>query len=192
MARNDYSECFTRPSPWVLRWKHLLPRQGEELDVACGPGRHTALLALEGRRVLACDIDLTGVEALAELPNVTLECRDLEGERWPWEAERFAGIVVTNYLHRPHFPHYWDSLMPGGVLIMETFTEANMMIWEHPRNPDHYLTEGELIRLAPADARVVAYEEGLTPADTCVARIVLMKHAPAECYAAPLEAGLGL
>ena len=108
------------------------------------------------------------------------------------EAERFAGIVVTNYLHRPHFPYYWDSLMPGGVLIMETFTEANMMIWEHPRNPDHYLTEGELIRLAPADARVVAYEEGLTPADTCVARIVLMKHAPAECYAAPLEAGLGI
>lgn len=160
--------------------------------MACGPGRHTALLALEGHRVLACDIDLTGVEALAELPNVTLECRDLEGEPWPWEAERFAGIVVTNYLHRPHFPHYWDSLMPGGVLIMETFTEANMMIWEHPRNPDHYLTEGELIRLAPADARVVAYEEGLTPADTCVARIVLMKHAPAECYAAPLEAGLGI
>ena len=192
MARNDYSECFTRPSPWVLCWKHLLPRQGEVLDVACGPGRHTALLALEGHRVLACDIDLTGVEALAELPNVTLECRDLEGEPWPWEAERFAGIVVTNYLHRPHFPYYWDSLMPGGVLIMETFTEANMMIWEHPRNPDHYLTEGELIRLAPADARVVAYEEGLTPADTCVARIVLMKHAPAECYAAPLEAGLGI
>ena len=93
---------------------------------------------------------------------MTLECRDLEGEPWPWEAERFAGIVVTNYLHRPHFPYYWDSLMPGGVLIMETFTEANMMIWEHPRNPDHYLTEGELIRLAPADARVVAYEEGLT------------------------------
>ena len=142
MARNDYSECFTRPSPWVLCWKHLLPRQGEVLDVACGPGRHTALLALEGHRVLACDIDLTGVEALAELPNVTLECRDLEGEPWPWEAERFAGIVVTNYLHRPHFPYYWDSLMPGGVLIMETFTEANMMIWEHPRNPDHYLTEG--------------------------------------------------
>lgn len=192
MARNDYSECFTRPSPWVLCWKHLLPRQGEVLDVACGPGRHTALLALEGHRVLACDIDLTGVEALAELPNVTLECRDLEGEPWPWEAERFAGIVVTNYLHRPHFPYYWDSLMPGGVLIMETFTEANMMIWEHPRNPDHYLTEGELIRLVPADARVVAYEEGLTPADTCVARIVLMKHAPAECYAAPLEAGLGI
>lgn len=48
MARNDYSECFTRPSPWVLCWKHLLPRQGEVLDVACGPGRHTALLALEG------------------------------------------------------------------------------------------------------------------------------------------------
>ena len=56
----------------------------------------------------------------------------------------------------------------------------------------HVITEGELIRLAPADARVVAYEEGLTPADTCVARIVLMKHAPAECYAAPLEAGLGI
>lgn len=82
--------------------------------------------------------------------------------------------------------------MPGGVLIMETFTEENMMIWAHPRNPDHYLTEGELLRAAPPDARIVAYEEGLTPSNTCVARIVLMKHAEAESYAAPLEAGLGL
>ena len=73
-----------------------------------------------------------------------------------------------------------------------TAPKSEILGWEHPRNPDHYLTEGELIRLAPADARVVAYEEGLTPADTCVARIVLMKHAPAECYAAPLEAGLGI
>ena len=175
-----------------MRWKHLLPRQGEVLDGACGPGRHAALLALEGRRVLACDIDVTGVEALGASGNVTVECRDLENEPWPWEPARFAGIIVTNYLHRPHFPHYWESLMPGGVLIMETFTEANMMIWAHPRNPNHYLMEGELLRAAPADARIVAYEEGLTPANTCVARIVLMKHAEAEAYAAPLEAGLGL
>ena len=91
MARNDYSECFTRPSPWVLCWKHLLPRQGEVLDVACGPGRHTALLALEGHRVLACVHRPDGRRGLAELPNVTLECRDLEGEPWPWEAEAVCG-----------------------------------------------------------------------------------------------------
>ena len=130
------------------------------------PGRHTALLALEGHRVLACDIDLTGVEALAELPNVTLECRDLEGEPWPWEAERFAGIT-TNYLQAA-LSVLLDSLMPVASSTAETFTEANMMIWEHPRNPDHYLTEGEPICLAPADES--SPTRRTYPADTCVSR----------------------
>ena len=122
MAKNPYAQALNQPSPWVMRWRHLLSHHGQILDLACGGGRHTALLALENFDVLAVDIDVTQVEPLGDLPNVTIECRDLENEPWPWEAERFAGIIVTNYLHRPHFAHYWESLAPGGLFLMETFT----------------------------------------------------------------------
>lgn len=187
MAKNPYAQALNQPSPWVMRWRHLLSHHGQILDLACGGGRHTALLALENFDVLAVDIDVTQVEPLGDLPNVTIECRDLENEPWPWEAERFAGIIVTNYLHRPHFAHYWESLAPGGLFLMETFTRANTMIWAHPKNPAHFLEEGELLRLMPTDARLIAYEEGMTALETCVARIAFMKPAAVEPYALPLE-----
>ncbi|MBS5491486.1 MAG: class I SAM-dependent methyltransferase [Sutterella wadsworthensis] len=187
MAKNPYAQALNQPSPWVMRWRHLLSHHGQILDLACGGGRHTALLALENFDVLAVDIDVTQVEPLGELPNVTIECRDLENEPWPWEAERFAGIIVTNYLHRPHFAHYWESLAPGGLFLMETFTRANTMIWAHPKNPAHFLEEGELLRLMPTGARLIAYEEGMTALETCVARIAFMKPAAVEPYALPLE-----
>lgn len=173
--------CPVRPSPWVMRWRTLFGR-GEILDLACGEGRHTAMLMLEGRQVLACDVNVSGVEALVGEPNVTVECRDLEAEPWPWAAERFAGIVVTNYLHRPHFPHYWESLAPEGVFIMETFNRANGMIWGHPRNPDHYLEERELLALMPREARLVAFEEGMTPEGWAVQRICWVKPGDATPY----------
>ena len=187
MAKNPYAQALNQPSPWVMRWRHLLSHHGQILDLACGGGRHTALLALENFDVLAVDIDVTQVEPLGDLPNVTIECRDLENEPWPWEAERFAGIIVTNYLHRPHFAHYWESLAPGGLFLMETFTRANTMIWAHPKNTAHFLEEGELLRLMPTDARLIAYEEGMTALETCVARIAFMKPAAVEPYALPLE-----
>lgn len=187
MAKNAYAQSFRQPSPWVMRWRHLFSRHGQILDLACGGGRHTAMLALEGHDVLAVDINVTEVEPLVGMPNVTVECRDLENEVWPWDKDRFAGIVVTNYLHRPHFPFYWESLAPGGLFVMETFTRANTMIWAHPKNPAHFLEEGELLRLMPEGARLIAYEEGMTALETCVARIVLMKPGAVEAYALPLE-----
>ena len=58
---------------------------------------------------------------------------------------------------------------------METYTRANGFIWGHPRSPAHFLEEGELIRLMPSGARLVAYEEGQTPEGWCVARICFVK-----------------
>lgn len=187
MPKFAVAEAFRKPSPWVLRWRHLFARHGDVLDVACGCGRHTALLALDGLRVLAVDLDVSDVEPLHGTHGITVECRDLEGEPWPYASDRFDGIVVTNYLHREHFSHYWDSLRPGGVFVMETFTRANMMLWEHPKNPAHFLEEGELLRLMPSGARLIAYEEGMTALDTCVARIVFMKSGAVQAYALPLE-----
>jgi hypothetical protein len=52
---------------------------------------------------------------------------------------------VTNYLHRPLFPHLVASLAPGGVLIYETFSQGHER-FGRPSNPNFLLRKGELRR----------------------------------------------
>lgn len=163
-----------RPSPWVLRWSREVP-PGPVLDLACGSGRHTGFLALTGREVVACDIDTRQAASLSDLPNVRIVTADLEQGPWPFEKDAFAGIVVTSYLHRVHFPLYYESLAPGWLFIMETFTRANKERWGHPRRPEHFLEPGELFRLMPPEADLVAYEECETDGRTFVARTAWRK-----------------
>lgn len=187
MASNCVSNCMALTSAWLMRFAPLFARDAQVLDVACGQGRHAAYLALRGCRVTAVDIDVADIEAgLGGCPGVTIECRDLEKEPWPYEPERFDAVVVINYLWREHFPHYWSSLRPGGIFVMETFTKANAAIWGRPKNPAHFLHHRELLSLVPADARIIAYEEGLTVDDRAVERIVAAKPSDAEPYAWPL------
>ncbi len=71
----------------------------------------------------------------------------------------FDGIVITNYLHRPHFPHLIAALNEGGVLIFETFSQGNEKLGR-PRNPDFLLAPGELLAAFGSVLEVVAYENG--------------------------------
>jgi SAM-dependent methyltransferase len=84
---------------------------------------------------------------------------DLEdGSPWPFAGERFEGVVVTNYLHRPLLPRLLESLAPGGVLIYETFMLGNERFGK-PSNPRFLLRPGELLE-AFKDLTVKGYEEG--------------------------------
>ncbi len=77
---------------------------------------------------------------------------------WPLPGERFEGIVVTNYLHRPLFPTLAASLAPGGVLIYETFMLGNERFGK-PSNPAFLLRPGEL-RETFKDLTLKGFEEG--------------------------------
>ena len=148
------------PSAWVRRFAPLVP-EGEVLDLACGSGRHARLFAARGHPVLALDRDPQALASAAG-DGVRTEAVDLEQEGfcWPYGAGRFAGIVVTNYLHRPLFPALLASLRADGVLIYETFAEGNAG-FGRPANPAFLLRAGELLDLAAgAGLQVVAYEEG--------------------------------
>ena len=141
------------PSAWVARWAALIG-QGRVLDVACGEGRHARLLAERGLQVVAVDREQ---QVLPE--SIRFIKADLErGTPWPFAGERFAGIVVTNYLHRPLFPALADSLAEGGVLIYETFMAGNERFGK-PSNPAFLLQSGELLAAFPGLA-VVAFEQG--------------------------------
>ncbi|KFC65973.1 class I SAM-dependent methyltransferase [Massilia varians] len=147
-------------SPWVARFAPLA-KAGEALDLACGSGRHTRLLAARGMQVLALDRNAELLAALAG-PNVTTLQHDLEAEGavWPFEPGRFALIVVTNYLYRPLFPQLAASLLPDGILIYETFAQGNQ-VYGKPSNPDFLLAPEELLGLAHGGGlQVLAYEDG--------------------------------
>lgn len=148
-------------SPWVRRFAPLIPN-GEVLDLACGNGRHARHLTGLGHAVVAVDRDHDAL-ALAAGPGIVTSDIDLEadGAQWPFGAQRFAGIVVTNYLHRPLLVSMLGSLAPNGMLIYETFADGNAAFGK-PTNPDFLLKEGELLELARAQGlRVIAFEAGI-------------------------------
>jgi SAM-dependent methyltransferase len=135
-----------RPSLWVQRFLEEIPKsKGPILDLACGAGRHTHLLLAAGHEVWAVDRE---VESLAALEQLGATCFNIDLEqdnfKWPFAAEQFAGIVVTNYLHRPLMSSILPSLVEQGVLIYETFATGNEK-YGRPRNPDFLLQENELL-----------------------------------------------
>lgn len=146
------------PSPWVVRWAPLIRDGGRVLDLACGRGRHTRLLAQLGYRVVAVDRDASALGEIGALTGVSAVQADLEHGPWPYGPAEFDGIVVTNYLHSPLFPHLIAALRPGGVLIYETFASGNEA-FGRPRNPAFLLQPGELLERVRGRLRVVSYED---------------------------------
>jgi SAM-dependent methyltransferase len=154
MSRDPHDS--PEPSAWVVRWAGCIPEGGRVLDVACGKGRHARYLAGLGYSVEAVDRDPPA--ELEEVPGVSVRAADLEMGYWPYSGERFAGVVVTNYLYRPLLAPILDCLGFGGVLIYETFAAGNER-YGRPSNPAYLLQPGELLEVARQHLRVIAYED---------------------------------
>lgn len=177
---------LSEPSPWITRWAHLLRPGARVLDLACGSGRHAAWLAARGHAVLAVDRD---AEAIAALPaGVSGRVADLDQGAWPLAGEApFDAIVVTNYLHRPLWPHLAAALAPGGVWLYETFAAGNETVGK-PSRPDFLLRPGELLEVARTHGlRVIAYEDGVieVPKTAFVQRLCAVRAAdsPGDAHA---------
>jgi len=149
------ADASISPSSWIMGWAHVIRHGGIVLDVAAGHGRHARALARMGFKAVAADLDTSG---LADVDGAEVVPCDLESGAWPFMGRRFDAIVVANYLHRPHFPHYVESLTDGGVLLIETFGQGNEKLGR-PRNPDFLLAPGELLA-AFSMLHIVAYEHG--------------------------------
>jgi SAM-dependent methyltransferase len=177
-------------SAWVRRFLPLIPKnKGPVLDLACGSGRHTRLLLGAGYEVWSLDKDASLLEPLAVLGARCFQ-HDLEMQNdesviagigsWPFDANMFSAIIVTNYLYRPLLAYLTSSLKEGGILIYETFAAGNE-VYGSPRNPDFLLQPGELIEYYLSQAmpgrknHCIAYEHGLIihPRPAVVQRICL-------------------
>ena len=145
-------------SPWVRRFASQIPKTGTVLDLACGGGRHSLLLAEMGFSVLAVDQNIAEIEKTAK-PFIRSKVLNLEEEVWPLADSKFSGIVVTNYLYRPHLDRLPEMLDKNGVLIYETFAQGNEEFGK-PSNPNFLLKTGELLELAQRHGlKVLAYED---------------------------------
>ena len=181
-------EVITAASPWVRRFAQVIPKDGRVLDLACGAGRHTALLASLGHQILAVDQDISALEPL-QSSSIQIQALDLEGSDWPLLNQQFSAIVVTNYLFRPFLDQLPKMLTEDGVLIYETFADGNAEFGK-PSNPNFLLKPGELLALAQhSGLKVIAYEDIYLdqPKPAMVQRICAVKGHLKGCV--PLQFG---
>jgi tellurite methyltransferase len=164
------------PASFVRELLPLLPT-GPALDLACGAGRHTLLLAARQQEVTAVDSSSPGLDILerraresglaisrtrspgkiiASGHGIDLIHADLE--RAILGVDSFALILCVQYLQRSLFGQMERALAPGGMLLFETYTRAQLEFSGRPRNPDHLLELGEL-RIAFPSLRLLFYRE---------------------------------
>jgi SAM-dependent methyltransferase len=172
------TDTLNPPSLFVARWIQSLAAefpQGRALDVACGRGRHTLALAARGFRSVGVDLQLGSLDhartaAQARGLDIALVCADLAA--MPLPRARFHVVVVTRYLDRRFFQALHESLVPGGVLLYETFTENQLRYGRGPRSRSHLLAPGELRTLVRG--MEVMFDEEVTVPDA-LARIAARK-----------------
>jgi len=141
------------PSPFIVEWIDRIARErgvgGCALDAAMGRGRHAIPLARAGFRTFGVDIAPDVVasavkRAAADGVRVRAWCADLTAH--PLPVSRFDVVVVCRYLQRDLFRALRAAVTPGGVVVYETFTTAQLRFDRGPRSPDHLLAPGELRR----------------------------------------------
>jgi rhodanese-related sulfurtransferase len=172
------------PSSFLVDNFHLLPK-GLALDLAMGEGRNAIYLATRGFDVDGVDADPQKVaRARGAARKLGAPIRAIVGNvedgTYIIPLETYHVVCVFNYLHRPLYKDIRDGVLPGGVVIYQTFTreQANL---GRPKDPNHLLEPGELQERF-SDWEILTYRELVGPArrggpDRAVAGIVARKPA---------------
>lgn len=204
--RQGTRELAVEPASLLKDWLRQLPR-GRALDVACGSGRNALFLAQNGFEVTAIDWSEAGLElvergaregkieisrtkksAIGKSKSQGIELVHDDLERMELPENRYQVIVCVQYLQRTLFAAMTNALRPGGFLLFETFTRAQMKYTGGPRNPDYLLEPGELRRAFPK-LRTLFYRE--LDAGQGIASLVARKRAGAVADGRVAEEGRG-
>jgi SAM-dependent methyltransferase len=140
---------------WLERWLPLaIARAGDVpvLEVACGHGDDTAVLAAAGLRVVAFDRSAVAVGiAKARVPSATIACRDLR-DPFPEQARDVGVVVASLCLHYFGWAQTLEIaqrlravLRPGGVLLcrLNSTEDTHFGADGHPEiEPNYFLVDG--------------------------------------------------
>lgn len=174
---------------WLQKVLPLMPPSGRLLDIACGRGRNALPLAARGYHVTAVDSSPQGLKQLAaeaarqQLPVTTVQ-QDLEHNPH-LNLGTFDIVLQFFYLQRSLFDSLRQTVKPGGLAVVRTFSRAGEAAGG-PGNPDYVLLPGEL-PVVFAGWEILLHEEGQDRAQRggCLAGIVARKPPSADREAGP-------
>ncbi|MDX9785800.1 MAG: class I SAM-dependent methyltransferase [Desulfobacterales bacterium] len=148
---------------------------GRALDIAAGKGRNSLFLAERGFQVEALDISERALLGLETYRNVTPRRVDFDDFDIP--ENQYSLVLNVRFLHRRLFPQIMESLVPGGVLIFETYLMDEDAARDHEHRREHMLRPNELLR-AFLPLRIIYYRETLSgngEEDRAIASLVAIK-----------------
>ncbi len=164
-------------------------RQSSVLDLACGNGRNGLFLVEHNIATTFADIKDEALDQITQsLSNLETRkqqlahCWQIDFEQdntTPLQGKSFAAIMVFRYLHRSLFEQIKEAIVPGGMIIYETFTEQQAE-FGRPKNPDYLLKPNELTKIF-ADWKILHSFEGVVEPSTtnnikqAIAQIVAVK-----------------
>jgi len=165
-AHNGSLQHGIAPSSFLLENFNLIP-QGLALDIAMGEGRNAIYLASRGFDVDGVDADPEAVSrARAAARKLGVPIRavvgNLQDGTYILPIETYDVIICFNYLHRPLFQDIRSGLLPGGVVVYQTFTHEHPK-FGRPSHPDHLL-EAEELKHVFAGYEILRYRERIGPA----------------------------
>ena len=133
----------------LIRHIGYAPKSGIALDVACGTGRNSFIVAEHGLDVICMDFSAKGLEYLKqhranEAVSKKLFPIQADLTKSPLPNTHFDLVIVIRYLDRLAFSSYLDALKPGGLLFFKAFN-LNHLQRKPNFNPDYLLKPGELI-----------------------------------------------
>lgn len=123
----------TRPNDFLTQHYAEIP-QGEVLCLAEGEGRNAVFLAEKGYQVTAVDASVVGLQKadrLAAERGVTITTIHADLADFDLGTERWAGIVsifchLPPQLRQAIHARLAEALVPGGVLLLEAYTPAQL------------------------------------------------------------------
>jgi len=150
-------EAFSSdPTPLVKKYAGLAP-EGRALDIAAGSGRNALYLAQKGFSVDALDVSDVALQNMSgRHPKIYPVCIDMDSFDIP--GERYSLIVNIRFLNRRLFPYIREGLIPGGILLFETYLDGPTQEANGPTCRDYLLRENELLH-AFLSLKILFYEE---------------------------------
>lgn len=150
-------------------FQHLLPVQGQALDLASGLGANALLLAQHRLQAHAWDISsvaITHLRQTAKSLNIEIKTavRDIIND--PPPQNTFDVIVISQFLERSIMPNIIAALRQNGLLFYQTFTRDQQQDGG-PSNKKYRLDKNELLNLCKKLHILIYQEQGtLTDAKT--------------------------
>ena len=118
-------DAFSRKDLWLQRWLPLLAQRSAGapvLELGCGSGQDSAVLAAAGHAVVGVDLSARAIAgARARVPSADFHCQDI---RAPFPVGQAGAVVASLSLHYFPWPETLalverirETLRPGGVLL---------------------------------------------------------------------------